>query len=547
MIDFRLVSCLEKVFEDEAPKRMSVAPEGLRGERCAFQVAWRAHDTEFSRSYVRLKVESPIEGCIRLYRVRQVPVSYAWIPCDDMNYLRTRPGLYPDPLTPLDGERLRAYSGQWESVWVEIEPDDALPAGKYPIRLALVSEEGETLAAAETVYTLYAARLEEQRLIHTRWFHCDALCSYYHIEMFSEEFWRVCENYVRAAADMSINCLLTPTHTPPLDTRVGSERLTCQLVDIEVTENGYVFGFDKLRRWVRMAQSCGIRYFEIAHFFTQWGAAHAPKIVAKVNGELKRVFGWETDAAGEEYRAFLNAYIPALRQALSELGVLDRCYFHISDEPRLEQLDAYKSAKNSVAQALEGLNIIDALSNVDFYLNGSVAKPIPASNHIRPFLDAGIENLWTYYCVGQFKDVSNVFLSMPAARTRVLGLQLFKYRIEGFLQWGFNFYSSQYSDYPVNPWAITDGDGFSPAGDCFIVYPAQDGSALPSLRSKLVTLAVQDMRALDSLAGFIGHERTVELMEKGIPEITFDRYPTDADFILKLRHRINEEIARQTV
>ena len=59
MIDFRLVSCLEKVFEDEAPKRMSVAPEGLRGEKCAFQAAWRSHDAGFSRSYVRLEIESP--------------------------------------------------------------------------------------------------------------------------------------------------------------------------------------------------------------------------------------------------------------------------------------------------------------------------------------------------------------------------------------------------------------------------------------------------------------------------------------------------------
>ena len=39
--------------------------------------------------------------------------------------------------------------------------------------------------------------------------------------------------------------LLTPVFTPPLDTAIGGERRTVQLVDVHVTENGYTFGFDK--------------------------------------------------------------------------------------------------------------------------------------------------------------------------------------------------------------------------------------------------------------------------------------------------------------
>ena len=39
--------------------------------------------------------------------------------------------------------------------------------------------------------------------------------------MWSEDFWRICENYVRAMVRRGINMLLTPVHTPPLDTAVG--------------------------------------------------------------------------------------------------------------------------------------------------------------------------------------------------------------------------------------------------------------------------------------------------------------------------------------
>ncbi len=544
MIDLRLVSCLEKVFEDEEPRRMSTAPEALKGEECAFQLAWRFLNEGFASPFVRLHIESTITHYIRIYHVKQVPVSYPWIPCDDSNYLRTAPGLYPDPLIPWNDERLRAYSTHWESLWIEIIPDDTLSAGVYPIKLSLTDDVGVTIASVETQYTLYNVELPPQKLIHTRWFHCDALSNYYNVDMFSEEFWRICENFVRAASNMSINCLLTPVHTPPLDTRIGGERVTCQLVDIEVSDGHYYFNFEKLERWIHMAERCGIDYFEIAHLFTQWGAAHAPKIMAKVNGEQKRIFGWETDAGGSEYIKFLNAYIPALKHELNKLGVLERCFFHISDEPGADQIDAYLRAREGISEALKGLNVIDALSNIDFYLKGAVTKPIPASTHIQPFLDAGVKDLWTYYCIGQFKDVSNVFIAMPAARTRFIGIQMFKYGIKGLLQWGFNFYSSQYSDYAINPWLTNDGDGFSPAGDCFIVYPSQDGNAYPSLRSKLIKQAIQDMCALDGLAGRIGYERTVGLIEEGVRPITFSEYPTDNDYILKLRHRVNETIAK---
>ena len=61
-----------------------------------------------------------------------------------------------------------------------------------------------------------------------------------------------------------------------------------------------------------MCLDIGVRTFEIAHLFTQWGAYHAPKIMATVDGEYKRIFGWDTDAASDEYIGFLRAFLTAL-------------------------------------------------------------------------------------------------------------------------------------------------------------------------------------------------------------------------------------------
>lgn len=51
---------------------------------------------------------------------------------------------------------------------------------------------------------------------HTEWFHSDCLANYYGEEVFSEEYWRIVENFVKTAVKHRYNMLLTPIFTPPL-------------------------------------------------------------------------------------------------------------------------------------------------------------------------------------------------------------------------------------------------------------------------------------------------------------------------------------------
>ena len=147
-----------------------------------------------------------------------------------------------------------------------------------------------------------------------------------------------------------------------------------------------------------------------------------------------------------------------------------------------------------MADYLKEFTIIDALSNYEFYKLGLVKCPIPANNHIEPFLENQVPGLWTYYCCSQGVDVSNRFLAMPSYRTRIIGAQLYKYDIKGFLQWGYNFYYTRLSKYQIDPFATTDGECSWPAGDPFSVYPGKD-QVLESIRSELFYQALQDVRA----------------------------------------------------
>ena len=198
------------------------------------------------------------------------------------------------------------------------------------------------------------------------------------------------------------------------------------------------------------------------------------------------------------------------------------------------------ASKAIIADLLEGYHLMDALSSYEFYSTGAVGTPVPANNHITPFLENHVPDLWTYYCCGQSIDVSNRFVSMPGARTRVLGEQLYKYDIKGFLQWGFNFWYSQGSLHPVNPFTDTTGDYFVPAGDTLSVYPGQDGKALYSLHAVQFYEALQDMRALELLGEKIGRDAVNSIIDEDCAEpLGFFRYPHDEDYILKLREKVN--------
>ncbi len=536
------VSALEKVFFDEEPRSFDGRVQGFLNEGASFQAAWTCNDSGFTRDSVIVSVRGDIKDHVSARAVRNVPVLFPTFANADDNYLRTQPGLYPDLLTPVPGNRSTVWGGRWTAFWFEIDARDSLPAGEYEIEIALENARGETLANCVFTYSRLNAELPKQKLMHTKWFHSDGLCDVYGCDMFSEEYWRICEKYMRTAAKRSINTLLTPVHTPPLDTMVGGERRTCQLVDIVRRDGVYSFSFDKLRRWVRLAQKCGIEYFEIAHLFTQWGAEHAPKIMAEVDGEYTRIFGWETDAASDGYAYFLSQYLPALTNELESLGISDKCVFHISDEPSRDALESYARAKNIAKKYLSGYKIIDAMSDVELYKSGAVDHPVPSIDHIGPFLNEKVEWLWTYYCISQYKNVSNAFVAMPSARTRILGLQMYIYSIVGFLQWGYNFYNSQYSTYPVNPFMSTDGDGFSPAGDCYVVYPGAGGEPLESIRMLAFSEGVNDMRALQMLEDLTNREYVMNLINGFGCEVTFDKYPISPGFILSLRKRVNSEI-----
>jgi hypothetical protein len=541
ILDTRVISSLEKVFPDcELQAAEWKKGSMLSNEVYTFQIAYKWNS--LLKKGVKLHVVSTIASSVTMYSVGLMPVEMPAYGDHDDNVLRGKPGMYPDILYPICPDGLVLLPHQWRSLWITVNPKGKVPPGEYTIEVLFETKEGDLLARESFEIEIIGMELPKQKLIFTQWFHSDCIATWYKTEVFSEEHWKLLERYVKTAAAHGINMILTPVFTPPLDTAVGGERPTVQLVDVKKTQDTYSFNFDKLTRWVNMCKANGIEYFEISHLFTQWGAKHAPKIMADVDGEYKRIFGWETDAAGEDYKHFLDCFLPALVSYIKENGLADRCFFHISDEPGKDHLESYTKAGSIIMEHVKDFPVIDALSDYEFYKNGLVKNPIPANNHIEPFLENNVPNLWTYYCCGQYKKVSNRFIDMPSARNRIIGLQLYKFNIVGFLQWGHNFWYSHQSRYPIDPFRVADGGFWVPAGDAYSVYPGEDGP-IESIRLDVFYDALQDLRALNLLEQYIGKEETIKLLEKDMGKpLTFDEYPKDAQWLLNKREEINKKL-----
>ncbi len=532
MLETILLSSLNKVFPDERPvdagfNHLSL----LKKEYGGFQLAIKSEE---EKTY-QIKIESELN--VRCFEVKLVPAKKICNTGDDY-YVRKTSGLYPDLLCECSSITV---DNNYRSLWFEIYADN-IKSGVYPVKIMLC-ENGKTVCEKKTDVEIIPVDLPEQDLICTNWFHTDCIHTYYDVPVFSEEYWNITEKFVREAVKHGINMLLTPLFTPPLDTAVGKERPTVQLVDVAVDNGKYSFGFDKLRRWIDMCDRCGIKYFEMSHLFTQWGAMHTPKIMACVDGKNKQIFGWKTWASSKKYTDFLCEFAKELCGFIKEEGIMHRCYFHISDEPSMERLKDYGKRSKLIRNLFGEFPIIDALSDFDFYKKGLIKNPIPCIPSAEKFY-GNVDNLWVYYCCGPDKDYyTNRFFGMPMQRTRVLGYQMYKYNVKGFLQWGLNFWYSQLSDHPINPFETSDSDGAFPAGDAFVLYPGNNGEPLSSIRFKAFREGLQDQRALNLLESLIGREETLSVLQRE-GEISFSDYPRSSDWHLRTREKINSEIAK---
>ncbi len=476
-----------------------------------------------------IQIESDLP--VRVYQVKKMKGNEEPTEKKDDFYVAKEDAMYPDLLQEV--RQLSLEENGAATLYVEVSPERKA-AGLHTIAVKIGSE---TLCFPLTVLS---GDLVETDMMITHWFHVDGICNYYHVEPFGEEFYRRWDKFMSAYVKLGNNMLLVPIFTPPLDTKVGGERLTTQLVRVIRVEDKYTFDFSLMKEYIQRAQAHGIRYFEFSHLFTQWGGTSCPKIMVWEKGVEYNAFGWDCPADDERYFAFLKQFFDALAPVLDDLGIKDNSYIHLTDEPKPEHLERYEKLSKYVRSICHGIKIMDALSHYEYADRGLVDLPavVLDCEDLEKFDD---RERMLYYCVWVDKDyITNRYFTMPLLRTMILGCQLYLEKPQGFLHWGYNFYNVQFSLRPTNPYEDTIAGGGFLAGDSFIVYPG-DKDVEYSIRYFAILKAFEDYRLLKTLETKIGREEVEKLLsEAGIEGIHV--YPHDSQSYLSFRNKIYELI-----
>lgn len=533
-ITVKTVSSMEKIMPCTEPSELEKENVMLSNERFHFQIALKNNSAGMLRR-LSVRITGIDERYLTVRTVELVPGGY-FLPENDDYYITHEPGLFPDLLRPISKKGIVIPRMQWCSLFVTVHSEKGIPAGRYNLKIQILNVE-TVMSECEYVLEVRPERLPDTDLRLTNWMHYDCIAYQHKVEPFSDGFYAIFEKYLREYTLCGNNMLLTPLFTPPLDTEVGGERETAQLIDVEKTGDGYVFSFEKLKKFISFVTGRGIKYIEFNHLFTQWGGAFCPKIMAHTDKGYEKIFGWETKSDSEEYRAFLDAFLPELMKVTDELGVTEKCYFHLTDEPHTDHMEAYKKCHKAVKKHIGDRPIMDAISNYDFYEKGLIDIPVPQTSSYPSFKERNTSDFMIYYCcVPCDKYYSNRALSMPLQRTRIIGLQLYESGARGFLHWGFNFYNTASSYEPIDPYADTAAGGMFPSGDSFIVYPAEN-DVLSTLRAECIGEAFQDYRLCRLVEAGIGGAGVREILHSFGVE-GYNTYPRSVSAHKEIRKKL---------
>ena len=227
-----VLSSLSKVLPEQSPEgEEKTVFSCLKNEPLSFQVAYKYVGDGLPDRPFNLKITTDLP--ISLYSEGAVNVPE---PLEANLTDIYRPGLIYDILYPkaakpkieikgdaawnhlyFDNERvqLAAARGSWKVLWFTVNEDEKTVApGKHAIRIEMLSRRDGTVSGeCELTVEVINARLPLQKLIYTRWLHCDCLCDIYNVEMFSERFWEIYRNFAAAAAKNGQNMILTPCFT----------------------------------------------------------------------------------------------------------------------------------------------------------------------------------------------------------------------------------------------------------------------------------------------------------------------------------------------
>jgi hypothetical protein len=501
-VHFWLESSLRRVYPRSEPG--SAKPLDIlapRNGQVSFQACLRN-----DRPY-ELKPTCTVTGAddlkIQVRRVGYVMMEHGTTgtPPEDLEGASFIPGLVPDPLYPENSARVGPFENV--SFWITVKvPADAKPGKRELVVHFDLAQTGPTGPTSLTTNVEVSQFVVKPRhdfpVIH--WYRGEALWDWYKTGRYEDpRTWEISRNYLQNMVDHGTNVVTVPL----LVARRETFQRPPQLLKVtEPSPGKYEFDFSDVSKFLKLSRECGFEYFEWSHFWIYWGAENPVRVYKFVDGKAVMLWPPTEDGHGPVFHNFMKQFLPQFHDFLIKEGVLDKSFFHISDEPgegkHLENYGKARAFLNENAPWMKG-TVMDALSDIEYGRQGLTDIPIPIISAAQPYIDEKIPH-WVYFCCGPRGAYLQRLLDTPLPKIRMSGWLFYRLGADGFLHWGYNYWHLMEQEKlgdPFHDQCNGDWPGIPP-GDPFEVYPGVDGKPIDSLRWEVWAESLQDYAILQT-------------------------------------------------
>lgn len=361
---------------------------------------------------------------------------------------------------------------------------------------------------------------------YVNWFSHKGIADYHNAPLFSEEWYKMYELYLKLGKYGRQNMAL-----------VGAELF------FDLKKGKPVLNAGKLERLVEIYDRAGIHWLEGGHLIGrrngEWEATEAETLLTHrpLPGE------------GEEELADMARQIYAW---LQKHRLTDRWIQSLMDEPLDCMADTYKRGLEILKSAMPGIPFLDA-SIARETIAGGLDYWCPTTNKYekyRSFFDDRYgkgDHLFVYTCLDPAGNFCNRMLDQERLRQVWIGWAPALYqKIEGYLHWGgmsMEGFDPYYLSAPLPE--ITDyeasREGVLPAGDAAIMYPGFH-EAYSSTRLEAYRIGFEDLVLLQKLQkrdpGWV--EELVHQVFRG-----YDDYEKDVKQYRKIRRTLLEKASKE--
>jgi hypothetical protein len=464
---FRLVPVdpLAKVLQGAA-LTSAAAPalelDGARGETISGQVVLVPGDSADSVTASLSQLRETAGGnatipgsCARLQWVRYVQLSKNTtdVPPDEL--VARAPVSLPDPFW--DGVACAVEAKRPQPLWIELEvPPDARP-GKYLGELTVTGRSNRCALAVSLIVRNFALSGDRHQKV-IQWWDFPGR-TFEKLTPGSAAYWQHLER----------SCAFVNRHR---QTEIWAQ---WSLVQEQKLTNGTTWDASLFEKYAETAFKAGIR------------AVHFGSVGRHTKYQL------DPDSRTEVVEANLGR-LAAVEEVVQKRGWKGRVLTAIADEPFIYHEVTYGKVLERVRKAAPSVGIIEAIESDQI---GGLDIFVPKLSHLNLWwprfeeLKRQGKEVWFYTCCHPTGRYPNRFLDQPLVKARALHWISYLYGLDGFLHWGFNWFTAGADPYSE----AGRGQSSLPPGDGQVAYPGKEGF-VGSLRLSAMRDGLQDFEYL---------------------------------------------------